>query len=70
VEESLDPTKELSRLLGAGKYEEAFLKALNAFDVPMVTWLCNQVRTFVLKPALILALRGRSLGSLRMLLGS
>ncbi|XP_024516677.1 enhancer of mRNA-decapping protein 4-like isoform X1 [Selaginella moellendorffii] len=43
VEETLDPTKELSRLLSQGKLEEAFNKALSLSDVSVVSWLCNQV---------------------------
>eukprot|EP00250_Pteridium_aquilinum_P015575 c22652_g1_i1 orf=175-4566(+) len=43
VEESLDPTKELSRLISEGKLEEAFNKALSLTDVGVVSWLCNQV---------------------------
>ncbi|KAH7285370.1 hypothetical protein KP509_33G025800 [Ceratopteris richardii] len=43
VEESLDPTKELTRLLAERKYEEAFDKALSLTDVGVVSWLCNQV---------------------------
>lgn len=43
VEESLDPTKELARLLSERKIEEAFNKALSLADVGVVSWLCNQV---------------------------
>lgn len=43
VEEVLDPTKELSRLISEGKLEEAFNKALSLADVGVVSWLCNQV---------------------------
>lgn len=43
LEESLDPTKELSRLVSECKFEEAFNKALNMNDVPLVSWLCTQV---------------------------
>ena len=46
VEESLDPTKELARLVAEGKLEEAFNKALSRTDVGIVSWLCNQVTTF------------------------
>ena len=46
VEESLDPTKELARLVSEGKLEEAFNKALSRTDVGIVSWLCNQVTTF------------------------
>ena len=46
VEESLDPTKELARLVTEGKLEEAFNKALSRTDVGIVSWLCNQVTTF------------------------
>ena len=45
VEESLDPTKELARLVSEGKLEEAFNKALSRTDVGIVSWLCNQVST-------------------------
>lgn len=43
VEESLDPTKELARLISERKLEEAFNKALSLTDVGVVSWLCNQV---------------------------
>jgi hypothetical protein len=43
LEESLDPTIELSRLLKEGKLEEAFNKALSLSDVAVVSWLCMQV---------------------------
>ncbi|KAJ7536025.1 hypothetical protein O6H91_12G054200 [Diphasiastrum complanatum] len=43
LEESLDPTKELARLVAARKLEEAFTKALSLSDVAVVSWLCNQV---------------------------
>ncbi|KAI5077643.1 hypothetical protein GOP47_0007958 [Adiantum capillus-veneris] len=43
VEESLDPTKELARLLSEQKIEEAFNKSLSLADVGIVSWLCNQV---------------------------
>lgn len=39
----LDPTKELSRLVTEGKYEEAFTVALQRSDVGIVSWLCSQV---------------------------
>lgn len=39
----LDPTKELSRLVTEGKYEEAFTAALQRSDVGIVSWLCSQV---------------------------
>eukprot|EP01018_Ginkgo_biloba_P025568 Gb_04906 [translate_table: standard] len=42
LEESLDPTKELSRLLSERKFEEAFHKALQMSDVSIVSWLCSQ----------------------------
>lgn len=44
VEEVLDPTKELSRLISERKLEEAFNKALSLADVGVVSWLCNQAR--------------------------
>lgn len=43
LEESLDPTIELSRLVAERKFEEAFTKALSLSDVAVVSWLCNQV---------------------------
>lgn len=43
VEESLDPTIELSRLIRGGLMEEAFNKALIAGDLQLVIWLCHQV---------------------------
>ncbi|GLJ08252.1 hypothetical protein SUGI_0084840 [Cryptomeria japonica] len=43
LEETLDPTKELSRLVGECKFEEAFHKALQMSDVSIVSWLCSQV---------------------------
>ncbi|KAH9304800.1 hypothetical protein KI387_009204, partial [Taxus chinensis] len=43
LEESLDPTKELSRLVSECKFEEAFNKALTMNDVSIVSWLCSQV---------------------------
>jgi len=43
LEESLDPTKELSRLVSECKFEEAFNKALQLSDVSIVSWLCSQV---------------------------
>ncbi|KAG0628353.1 hypothetical protein M758_1G020200 [Ceratodon purpureus] len=43
VEESLDPTIELSRMLRAGMLEEAFNKALTAGDLQIVFWLCQQL---------------------------
>lgn len=45
LEESLDPTIELSRLLKEGKLEEAFNKALSLSDVAVVSWLCMQVHS-------------------------
>ena len=38
-----DPTKELSRLISDGKFEEAFTGALHRSDVSIVSWLCSQV---------------------------
>ncbi|CAM6081699.1 unnamed protein product [Calypogeia fissa] len=43
LEESLDPTIELSRLVSERKLEEAFNKALSLSDVAIVSWLCTQV---------------------------
>ncbi len=43
LEESLDPTIELTRLVSEGKLEEAFNKALSLSDVAIVSWLCMQV---------------------------
>ncbi|CAN1178434.1 Varicose-related protein [Linum perenne] len=43
AEAPLDPTKELSRLIAEGKYEDAFTKALHRSDVSIVSWLCSQV---------------------------
>ncbi|KAL9664005.1 hypothetical protein QQ045_019400 [Rhodiola kirilowii] len=43
VEEPVDPTKELSRLISDHKYEEAFTLALQRSDVTIVSWLCSQV---------------------------
>lgn len=43
LEESLDPTIELSRLLKEGKLEDAFNKALSLSDVAVVSWLCMQI---------------------------
>jgi enhancer of mRNA-decapping protein 4 len=43
VEESLDPTIELNRLLRGGMLEEAFNKALTAGDLQIVFWLCHQL---------------------------
>ncbi|KAH9312777.1 hypothetical protein KI387_027812, partial [Taxus chinensis] len=42
LEETLDPTKELSRLIAERKFEEAFHKALQMSDVSIVSWLCSQ----------------------------
>lgn len=42
-EAPVDPTKELSRLIGERKYEEAFNSALQRSDVSIVSWLCSQV---------------------------
>ncbi|KAJ1400379.1 WD40/YVTN repeat-like-containing domain superfamily [Sesbania bispinosa] len=38
-----DPTRELSRLINEGKFEEAFIGALHRSDVSIVSWLCSQV---------------------------
>ncbi|XP_054796937.1 enhancer of mRNA-decapping protein 4-like [Prosopis cineraria] len=43
VEAPMDPTKELARLVGEQKYEEAFTAALQRSDVSIVSWLCSQV---------------------------
>uniref|UniRef100_A0A5B7AN20 Putative enhancer of mRNA-decapping protein 4-like n=1 Tax=Davidia involucrata TaxID=16924 RepID=A0A5B7AN20_DAVIN len=43
AEATLDPTKELSRLISELKYEEAFTGALQRSDVSIVSWLCSQV---------------------------
>jgi hypothetical protein len=43
IEESLDPTIELNRLLQESKMEEAFTKALQSPDLQIVPWLCKQV---------------------------
>ncbi|KAJ7536521.1 hypothetical protein O6H91_12G072700 [Diphasiastrum complanatum] len=43
LEESLDPTIEIARLVAARKLEEAFNRALSLSDVAVVSWLCNQV---------------------------
>jgi enhancer of mRNA-decapping protein 4 len=43
LEESLDPTIELTRLVSEGKLEEAFNKALSLSDVAIVSWLCMQL---------------------------
>ncbi|KAK6154505.1 hypothetical protein DH2020_008753 [Rehmannia glutinosa] len=42
LEVPLDPTTELSRLIGERKYEEAFTAALQRSDVTIVSWLCAQ----------------------------
>ncbi|KAE9591549.1 putative transcription factor WD40-like family [Lupinus albus] len=42
-EMSEDPTKELSRLISEGKFEEAFTGALHRSNVSIVSWLCSQV---------------------------
>jgi len=44
VEETLDPTIELNRLIREEKYEEAFNKAFSSGDLQVVSWLCLQVR--------------------------
>ena len=46
LEESLDPTIELTRLVKEHKLEEAFNKALSLSDVAVVSWLCMQVGVF------------------------
>eukprot|EP00850_Spirogloea_muscicola_P017782 SM000156S02138 [mRNA] locus=s156:84957:96262:- [translate_table: standard] len=51
VEETLDPTIELARLLVARKYEEAFTRALSLSNVAVVVWLCSQVEPGPLLPA-------------------
>ncbi|CAM6073454.1 unnamed protein product [Sphagnum tenellum] len=43
LEESLDPTIELTRLVSEGKLEEAFNKALSLSNVAIVSWLCMQL---------------------------
>ncbi|EPS72410.1 hypothetical protein M569_02332 [Genlisea aurea] len=43
LEVTLDPTKELTRLIGERKYDEAFTDALQRSDVGLVSWLCTQV---------------------------
>jgi len=43
LEESLDPTIELTRLVKEHKLEEAFNKALSLSDVAVVSWLCMQM---------------------------
>ncbi|KAL9230062.1 hypothetical protein vseg_005455 [Gypsophila vaccaria] len=43
VDQPLDPTTELSRLISEHKYEEAFTSALQRSDVSIVSWLCSQV---------------------------
>ncbi|XVE50930.1 hypothetical protein DITRI_Ditri01bG0202700 [Diplodiscus trichospermus] len=43
VEVPIDPTKELSKLLSEGKYDEAFTIALQRSDLSVVAWLCSQV---------------------------
>jgi enhancer of mRNA-decapping protein 4 len=43
LEESLDPTIELTRLVSEHKLEEAFNKALSLSNVAIVSWLCMQV---------------------------
>ena len=43
LEAAMDPTRELSKLVLEGKFEEAFTKVLCMSDVAMVAWLCSQV---------------------------
>lgn len=43
LEESLDPTVKLGKLVVEGKLEEAFTVALSSSDVTIVSWLCDQV---------------------------
>lgn len=43
VEQSLDPTIELHRLMKEGKFDEAFNKAFASMDLQLVSWLCLQV---------------------------
>ncbi|GAA0176418.1 mRNA capping factor [Lithospermum erythrorhizon] len=43
IEAPVDPTKELSRMIVEGKFEEAFTAALQRSDVHIVSWLCSQV---------------------------
>ena len=45
IEQQLDPTIELTRLLEEEQYEEGFNKALCLGDVEMVVWLCKQLDT-------------------------
>jgi enhancer of mRNA-decapping protein 4 len=50
LEESLDPTVKLGKLVVEGKLEEAFTVALSSSDVTIVSWLCDQVCLSLLNP--------------------
>lgn len=43
MEETLNPTIELNRLIKEGNFEEAFNKAFSSGDPQIVSWLCLQV---------------------------
>jgi enhancer of mRNA-decapping protein 4 len=43
LEQQMDPTLELGRLVDEGSLEEAFTKALGLSSVEMVTWVCSKV---------------------------
>lgn len=43
MEETKDPTVQLTKLVRENNYEEAFNMALSLGDVAVVSWLCNQV---------------------------
>lgn len=45
---SLTPEEELGELLDDNQYDEAFMKALGAKDLGLVTWLCKQLDTAML----------------------
>lgn len=43
LEQTLDPTIELRKLVHEGKMEEAFNKALSSSEFQLVSWLCQQL---------------------------
>lgn len=43
MEETIDPTVKLTKLVRENNYEDAFNMALSLGDVAIVSWLCDQV---------------------------
>lgn len=58
MEETIDPTVKLSKLVRENNYEDAFNMALSLGDVAIVSWLCDQVGLSLFMTVIVDSLQG------------